>query len=552
MWTLDEKTNTYSTTTSTKNKSWTWCEISAEALKYMRKKDKNVPSFVRLISKNTSVTNMSSDDIRYGRQLYLLTRTVYDELKKDSSKNINHLLDKVYTESIEKSTSKKKKKSKDNHHHNRFGNNDENTDHDHHKHHTDDEFRILEKHIDRLEHKIDEHDVQTALIKKIKICTKSIQSLRKNMRKIIHNRVKYHHEALKEEYNKVIAFEATHDPKKLNETTNDPWNMNITTNNKETVNGWTSPTMIQATTPPTPFVTGTIVTPTAPFVTSPVMTPVQPLLTGTTMSPFSTVNLQSPIATDTTSTNLASLFDTPKLESVVSTDALHFDLNDKDDLNIFDEHDIRSIEEAIKKAESDKSKQQTESDKPQQNVHFGAGELFSSKRPELTLGPVTLNGTNGDTTSVLSFLYNLLQNAVPQTKKTTSDPNTKEEVVGECTLNANLLELQKTKPEDHRSCMININIPIIPQNQTPIKEPPSPHRVGNMWDVRNRPSFHRHNEDIEPEHVSSKHHHDKSPTKLFGQEKSLDTCFGKDSDEAYGFTNSATFFDDLSTTCVKK
>ena len=64
-------------------------------------------------------------------------------------------------------------------------------------------------------------------------------------------------------------------------------------------------------------------------------------------------------------------------------------------------------------------------------------------------------------------------------------------------------------------------------NETVIEKPSSPKPV----------IHHHHNED---------HNHD------FDYRKSLDTCFGKESDEAYGFTNSTAFFDDLSTTCVKK
>ena len=68
-------------------------------------------------------------------------------------------------------------------------------------------------------------------------------------------------------------------------------------------------------------------------------------------------------------------------------------------------------------------------------------------------------------------------------------------------------------------------------------EKPNSPTKGNAWDIRNKPVF---------------HHHSESHNNGFEFKKSMDTCFGHESDEAYGFTNSAAFFDDISTTCVKK
>ena len=553
MWKLDKKTNSY----STKGTLWTWGKVSAEVLRYMRKKDNNIPTFVPLVSKDTTLTNMSPETIRYGRKLYVMTRTIYDTLKKDPTLNITSLLDKSYS-----------KETRSNKH--KFGELELETEHIHHKqhehhhnHHNNDTNIHLEKQIQRLEHRLNEHDVQKVLIDKLKDCMRQIETLRRNVRKMIYGRMKHHENTLKEQYEKVVEWEAIHGKK--GEAISDPWN-------NASIHGWSQPTPLPTMTNAQSFEIQTpqVVSTTYDVFASPlgIVSPTLPATALTsTMTPVSVAELFPTTVSPTTSTSTDALLaserkkETDILKNLFAQEELKaFSMESvlKDESKVEGDLLERNLDEATSEAKTTEHKEEhKEAHKPDHmaehtaeskaeskaEVKFGIGE---SSKPKLTLNlpPVVLNGKEeGNTNSVLTYLYNLLQNVVPQNKGS-NDTNvqTNEEIIGECSLNANLLELQKTKAQDHRCCMINVNVPIMPQHQpncnnTKTEKPSSPINEGNAFDIRNKSVF---------------HHHGDSHKNGFEFKKSMDTCFGHESDEAYGFTNSAAFFDDISTTCVKK
>ena len=435
MWKLDKKTDSY----STKGTSWTWGKVSAEVLRYMRKKDNNVPTFVPLVLKDTSLTNMSTETIRYGRKLYMMTRTIYDALKKDPTLNILSLLNKTY--------SKETKNSK-----HKFGEPELETEthhqKHHHNHHHNETNKELEKQIQRLEHRLNEHDVQKVLIDKLKDCMRQIETLRRNVRKMIYGHMKHHENALKEQYAKIIEWEAVHGKK--GEAISDPWN-------NASVHGWSQPAPLPTTTNPQLFDTQTPQVAQSMYDTF-AMAPLSPTAVTSHIDPLTSVDLSTTL-TQTTAVDTSKHSET-KEETDILKDLIG-DLGEnpsalKDSLDKESKMEVQLLESTL-----------NETDHEQEGKSkFG---FVETNKPKLTLNlpSVVLNGKEeGDTNSVLTYLYKLLQNVVPQNKGS-NDPNvqTNDEIIGECSLNANLLELQKTKVQDHRCCMINVNVPIMPQPQ---------------------------------------------------------------------------------------
>ena len=88
MWQLDTTQQTYTPTNAT---HWTWAKVSASALKYLKSRHSNVPSFIPLISSGKNKDKYDPTVYELGRELHKLTRYAFDKLKENPNSNIKDL-----------------------------------------------------------------------------------------------------------------------------------------------------------------------------------------------------------------------------------------------------------------------------------------------------------------------------------------------------------------------------------------------------------------------------------------------------------------------------
>ena len=88
MWQLDTTQQTYTPNYAT---HWTWAKVSASALKYLKSRHSNVPSFIPLISSGKNKNKYDTTVYELGRELHKLTRYAFDKLKENPNSNIKDL-----------------------------------------------------------------------------------------------------------------------------------------------------------------------------------------------------------------------------------------------------------------------------------------------------------------------------------------------------------------------------------------------------------------------------------------------------------------------------
>ena len=514
---FDSKKNVYTFSNSTSNNSekWTWGKVSSSVLKYMQSHDPKVPKFVPLISKTSSVNDKSSSCYEYGRTLFDLTRYSFDHLKKDPLLDLNELLDKRYKKIVYKS-----KKL---------------------------QFGSMEPNNEPINEKPKQDEIDKLIDSKIK---KAISILYKSQKKMIKQSkkdLKYEICLRMSEYEKKM-MSSCGCASRCNQNTNTSAfncpplacdsNMDLNLNDPAKNAGQIHSIFgaLGGTPNPPPYNPFPAVPPAVP----PVAPPILPFAPGSPLPPLVTPPIVTGIPIAPPPAAAGGIFGaSPFIPPAPGT---------------------------------------------------GSAMAFGSEKPNLTvdLPSVLVNSSDSNSKSLVSYLMKMLQSLSPQ-QNSVLPPNTKqhEEIIADCTLNADLLEFQKknlvstnfekTKHVDaDKCCNININVINTNNNKTNNQDDD-----GNCKSALKDIVFQNDCMTQKPKQllcdqaendvlniVIEKSEHDENKNQPTIYEQIVETlsaandevpvihlekqpaCFGSTNEEAFGYSQSMGFFDDIS--CVKK